>query len=533
VGNRYRHDIEQATSVSARPGLVLAAAFLACISLFGGCADEEGIFEEVVIGVERPLAQLPDQTFNFLGYFDAENTTPVCSACHAGPVATWRDTGHATAWEGLQASGHAQSFCEGCHAVSQLGNAIDNGTAAGYNLVADERYEDVQCESCHGPGFDHVQNPDAVKPLASIAADTGLGNGCGDCHEGSHHPFVEQWRASRHGSPSALGIAGTIDGCNECHEGRKALDVKFGESSNYVERDAAELQPITCAVCHDPHGTANDGNLRAPIDVATTENLCVTCHARRGTPPSPNGPHAAQGLLVLDQDVGWIPPGFVYDTLRFINSHGKGLNRKLCATCHVAVFEVTDQATDAFLFQSVGHSFEALPCLDAQGLPTAGPCDDADRSFRTCTTAGCHGAETAPRFFYRRLKTRLEELLDQLWFDTDGNTQIDATDAGLLPQVVARGDRLQLDLRDRLVTVAEGALWNAMLAHTSDRPWFGDGSVFGLPFSSHKSSGNGVHNPYKLEALLIASIQAVVDEYGLASPSVDLTSQLTPSPAID
>jgi hypothetical protein len=86
---------------------------------------------------------------------------------------------------------------------------------------------------------------------------------------------------------------------------------------------------------------------------------------------------------------------------------------------------------------------------------------------------------------------------------------------------------------DNVTTVAEGALWNAMLAHTRDRPHFASGEAFGVHFSSHRGSGNGVHNPFLLEALLTASIQAVKARYGLAPPiGLDLTVHATPPPGL-
>ena len=181
----------------------------------------------------------------------------------------------------------------------------------------------------------------------------------------------------------------------------------------------------------------------------------------------------------------------------------------------------------------MGHRFEAIPWLDAQGLPTDGPCALTEREFGACATSGCHGTENSARSALTVLEMRLNALLDDLWDDTDGNTHIDATDGGLLAQVVAQGDSTQIDVSDQVTTVAEGALWNAMLAHGPDRPEFAGGEAFGVRFSSHRGSGRGVHNPFLLEALLIASIAAVEDEYGLAAPpGFDPTLRMTPPPGL-
>ncbi len=511
-----------------------ATRVAATIVLFGGllssgCTDEASVFPQAELS-----GQPADATFNFLGYADATERRTVCGTCHVSTQAGWETTGHADAWSDLQNSGHAQAFCEGCHTVNENGNVLDQ--PAGYSLVPDNRYHDVQCESCHGPGLAHVQNPDGVQPLAPLFVGLDLGAGCGDCHQGEHQPFVEQWAESRHGDPIALSFAGSRATCAPCHEGRTALATKFGEDSNFLEKDDAESMPITCAVCHDPHGSPNENNLRAPLDVATTEHLCVTCHSRIGTPPSARGPHAAQGLLVLDQDVGWRPPGFEHDTTRIIGTHGTAANPKLCATCHVNAFEVTDPETGDFVFRSVGHTFVAIPCLDADGLPTTGDCAIQERQFSACASSQCHGegaaGESTARALFAITKGRLENLLDQLWVDTDGDGEIDASDAGLLPQVVAQGDPSQIDMSDATVTVAEGALWNAILAYTRDRAWFARGSALGNTWSSHKSSGEGVHNPFLLEALLSASIQAVAQQYGLTPPNIDLTVRATPPPGL-
>ena len=106
-------------------------------------------------------------------------------------------------------------------------------------------------------------------------------------------------------------------------------------------------------------------------------------------------------------------------------------------------------------------------------------------------------------------------LLDQLWEDSDHNHIMDATDGGLLPQLIGKGMVSEMDPSNSTLTPAKGAMWNALLAWTDDRPHWADGSVGEIHFGSHPNSGNGVHNPHLLEALLLASIGEVRGAYGL------------------
>mgnify|MGYP006172282469 CR=1 FL=1 len=175
--------------------LAVAAGAMALTS----CIDERTVYEP------RPIYEEPEAAaLEFVGYTDAEDKLTVCGNCHIGQQSEWEETAHAFAWDGLQTSDHAQAFCEGCHTVNSLGNLMVEetpGTAeGGWAAVAEERYHDVQCESCHGPGLPHIQNPDALdtRPLAPIEVGTDLTFGCGECHSGAHHPFVDEWRESAH-----------------------------------------------------------------------------------------------------------------------------------------------------------------------------------------------------------------------------------------------------------------------------------------------------------------------------------------------
>jgi len=522
-----------------RPAVILAVLVL------GGCT------EETITYVDRPpFNPPPDASAGFLGYFTVSTKQTTCGNCHSGVQASWGATKHARAWMDLQASGHATSSCNACHTVSELGNRV--GKPAGYSVVADSAYHDVQCESCHGPGLTHVENPDitANQPLASIHVDTAQANGCGGCHTGTHEPFVDQWVQSAHGSGPGYASTATNANCAPCHEGKAAIAIRFGDTeANYLEKSDTTHQRIVCSVCHDPHGSPYEHQLRASVSTPTTDNLCIKCHARSAAPPwstasatsSARGPHGAQGLLVIGQNAGWIPPGFTYDTNDIVSSHGTGHNQRLCATCHVVRTTITDAATGAFQFQSVGHLFEAIPCKDANGIPVPGTCATAQRDFSGCVSSGCHSSTQTAMSAYTSEIGTLNNQLDQIWTDLNANAIIDSTDGGLLPQLVARAmrpgataaDSAPLNFRSTTTTVAKGTLYNAALAATDDRAYFLSGRVLGNGFAAHAASGNGVHNPFLLEALLTSSIAALHATYSLAPPvPFDLRIRATPPPGL-
>jgi hypothetical protein len=455
---------------------------VALCALVWGCTKRETVF------VERPIfEQPPAAAAGFLGYDRADSKLTVCGNCHVGQQSQWSGTAHAGAWQTLQGSGHAQGFCADCHTASANGNPVAD--PSGWTTTQDARYHDVQCESCHGPGLDHVTNPDATQPQASIASVTISGPdttfvGCAECHSGVHHPFVENWLQSKHAVPNAS-AAGRAE-CIGCHTGQGALEA-FAPGSEYVERGAPLGQHvgITCAVCHDPHSRQHAGQLRHPIDVPDeTRNLCMKCHHKRSEPEesaaSLRGPHSPEGPLLLGT-AGWWPPGFEPQLGRIVASHGTEGNPRLCATCHVHRYDITDRATGEFIATSTGHRFEAIPCVDANGVPLpVQDCDVSQRLFQSCATSGCHLTPEAALNAFVSARDRIADLV--------------ATVDQMLTQVPA-GERNGSDGR---FTVADGAWFNAELGR--------------LP-------GTSTHNPFLSEQLLRASINALRDTYGIPVPS--------------
>ncbi|MEZ4412170.1 MAG: cytochrome c3 family protein [Gemmatimonadales bacterium] len=507
-----------------------------------GCTETNTVYETV----ERPQFNPPPDSVNgYMGYYTAATKQTTCGNCHSGYQGQWVTTAHADAYDALVNSGHAASYCYGCHTVSDAGNSgAASGQPGGWNAVESPAYHDVQCESCHGPGYTHVSDPNPDNHPFARAGLKDTVMSCGGCHSGAHEPFVEQWSQTAHADSAANAYpAGGGTGCGAgCHEGRAALARFNGSPSHYVEKDSVgqetTLPPATCAVCHDPHGSPYQGQLRAPIDVPdVTVNLCMSCH-NRGTTPSGNfsnstatvtkrGSHAAQGPIVLGSGAGYIPRGFAYDTNNAYTTHASANNPRLCAGCHVNSFTVTDAATGEFVLQSVGHLFSPDPCLDGTGQPTAdNSCDHlpaSNRNWTGCLNAGCHASADVAASALVSDSTLIAGLANQLWNDLNptlnsgGEPYMDPADAGDLVYLLFTAgnptvDGVQaFDPNDNIVSPAEGALFNAMMLADN---------LYG-----HKDGSYGVHNPFYYQALLSASINEVQEVYAAFLPG-------PPSPAV-
>lgn len=274
--------------------------------------------------------------------------------------------------------------------------------------------------------------------------------------------------------------------CDQCHTGEGAMNRLGISFRNFDAGDYTGTNnhmAITCLICHDPHGDVDEGLLRFPINAPSlAANLCTQCHNERGNPDPMNErqPHAPAGPLLLGS-AGWWPPSAPRSNI--VGAHGDASrNEKLCATCHV-----DDFATAGFAYQSTGHVFSGTPCLDAAGKPTmSDDCVPEQRYYGACTGSGCHGDESGARAAQAEARSRLTELTIAL--------------RALLAEV----PRSEFNDSDAGLTIAEGARFNAQLA---DR------------------RGSEVHNPALLEVLLLGSMQAVEDRYGLMA---DATLARTP-----
>lgn len=97
-----------------------------------------------------------------------------CAECHAREYDTWSKTRHASAMHSLErVEVDGRPDCYVCHVSSR---ATLPGTSGNGIPVRNARFDNVGCESCHGPGAQHK----SVRAQLSVSPEAT----CGQCHVG-------------------------------------------------------------------------------------------------------------------------------------------------------------------------------------------------------------------------------------------------------------------------------------------------------------------------------------------------------------
>lgn len=112
-----------------------------------------------------------------------------CRECHEAEFTAWKQSKHAEAFATLEGrERHYDRDCIPCHTTGFYRRGGFEHVTVTPELV------DVGCESCHGNGHDHVNDPDA--PFEEAAAET-----CRECHNDDQSPnfdFDAFWDRIRH-----------------------------------------------------------------------------------------------------------------------------------------------------------------------------------------------------------------------------------------------------------------------------------------------------------------------------------------------
>jgi len=114
-----------------------------------------------------------------------------CRGCHADEHATWSKQPHARALATLEAKGEVENAdCLRCHTT---GFGKPGGFAPGDG--AQPALAGVGCESCHGPGGDHVaegaRKQGTIVKLSDKCGSCVILQVCGSCHDDANDPGFE------------------------------------------------------------------------------------------------------------------------------------------------------------------------------------------------------------------------------------------------------------------------------------------------------------------------------------------------------
>ena len=106
-----------------------------------------------------------------------------CQECHQKEFTQWAHSSHATAFNTLRTAGREYyPECVTCHVTG-------SGYESGYQIGnADrEHFVDVGCETCHGPGKQHVYTPLKENIRGQVPEKV-----CMECHTPEHSPGFDQ-----------------------------------------------------------------------------------------------------------------------------------------------------------------------------------------------------------------------------------------------------------------------------------------------------------------------------------------------------
>ncbi len=298
-----------------------------------------------------------------------------CAQCHEGKAAGnqyshWLDTAHSKAWASLatpEAKAMARlsgitdepekaPICLGCHATAADSEKWERD--AGFRLE-----DGVQCEKCHGPGSEYMDESVMRDPEAARRA--GLRRftkrDCAVCHyvKGSHvavhrKPALDvdkAWEVLAHpippGSgpglnPAAAPNASAAPGpkfvgayaCGSCHQGpRMGYQLSLWRMSPHAR---------AYAVLSTPRGA--EAAKKAGIDDPQHAPACLKCHATGGGP----GTAVAKTYDVME-GVGceschgpgseYMPEAVMRDKVGAARAGLRPVTEKTCLACHTSTHE--------------------------------------------------------------------------------------------------------------------------------------------------------------------------------------------------
>ncbi len=437
--------------------------------------------------------QTKEIVFNAALYLGVEGGVVSCKTCHQYSIAgipdiynPWSATGHAL--DNKKAFDGQFSFfipsCLPCHTTGYDPAANNDGfddfpfvfPSVRQPGVYDQLFalypeamgrSSIQCESCHGPGSNHLASIDNAKIDVSISGDV-----CNYCHkENAVDNVPVEWEHSAHAT--GVNFFTSPPSCTPCHNGQSFINQTKG-----ITQSVSTIIPITCATCHDPHDATNEHQLRVVttklingvvVDDAGSGGLCINCHKARANAVSyvPNylsnlahfGPHhGPQGDMLIGTN------GYTWGQTLDKSPHYADVENA-CVGCHMYPAASVNGNIPAG-----NHTFSMV---DGAGNDNVLAC------------ANCHG-NVGTHFSDKKLYI-------------NGNADLDRN--GVAEGMQIEIDGLMLQLAKLLPPVGQAAI------NPIDSTWTLDqaGALFNYTLIAEDKS-RGIHNPRYTVGLLYLSI---------------------------
>jgi len=322
-------------------------------------------------GTQGFMSRFPDGTLRFLPFDWSRNEGTWF--CNTAPLAGWWDPGGGHPdlradsgwtpitpemeltdcgdWPPIRILGSDWRFanCQGCHG-SQISARFDRDEGrytTAYTSLA------INCESCHGPGREHVEaaragtlepgGPGAMADLAGLSEDGSLET-CFRCHA-----------VKRQLEPGYLAGEGDFEshysvGVHLVGEASFFPDGRirsFAYQLNHRYSDCYLSGRMTCVSCHEPHGQGYWDVFERPLENPYDDGQCLGCHAAKAEDPESHTRHppASDGARCVSCHMPYRQQPNVGETIPYARSdhtisiprpgvdEALGL-RSACSLCH-------------------------------------------------------------------------------------------------------------------------------------------------------------------------------------------------------
>lgn len=235
----------------------------------------------------------------------------VCKACHAPQFEKFSQTMMGKIFLFNPRNDLEKLACESCHGPGSNHAAAGGGKGVGGMITfRKDSKESVQvqneaCLGCHQRG---------LQTYWEASPHAGRGIGCVNCHT-IMEKTTDRFQLAKVGDQTPFfNKRAQTEVCGQCHLQRRA---QLMRSSHMPLREGK----MTCADCHNPHGTPNPSQLKQ----ASINDNCYACHTER------RGPFLWEHPPVLENCTNCHEPhGSVNDRLL------KVTDPRVCTQCHTA-----------------------------------------------------------------------------------------------------------------------------------------------------------------------------------------------------